>query len=1148
MSDEAILSAHGYGGATHVATGGAARVYRHHALALKVVDEALAPTLVAEARLLSLIGAPLVPRVHAAHHRLLALEWLDGVTVQHWLSTEHSGEDRLRIATQLAHTLGEIHARGVVHRDVKSSNVMLTKDGPRWFDLGLALPNDQDGAVLAREGTRTTMAPEAWKGTAANTRTDVYSLGVLLFEVLTGRAPFTGDAAALEFAHRHERAPNAGLGAHLDAVLSRCLEKDPAARFSDAREVAAALRDGEATLQSVPPHTAHAQTARASREAEGATLIGSVERLTALLALPATSAIKELSTRFGAIGAVWVGGTCFAHPHPLGPAHGLAQLDALAKTVASQFTLHVAPLRVRVRSLSVRISGEAIDRLDWVSAAPGRTLTPAAAEHFTATQTAAPLQSQTEWLEDGTRLPPIEAALERSPSLIWVKAPSGSGRTRLLDELARRIASRSPSDGEVLLVDDAERLSWQQWEWVETLTAPGHATPTDVVLIGDERIAALRPHLGSRAANFRVVTPSLLSDEEARRLVRSQLAPAELLPEVLVRELAEAGSGLAGTITESIQILKQRGLLARDVQTGEWRLSSDVRGLRAGAKFALDALNELPSALHDLARLLALAHWRPSVLELDEALRALPEAFNARRLDAAAGVAQLTANGFGALSAGRFVWERQGLQRSLAAETGPRVSELHRALATSATSGLRRAEAQLAAEFARARETTRAPQRLPTGEFARVRARLAAAAAGLAAPAPAVRTSTPEPIDHSARAIRVAAWVEALAHHAHAAGWVDVAASASADAGLAALQAGDAIGCDLFLTRSLAHQQSGALLLARARARRQLERFADAIADARAVTGELELRVAARLEASLSLDWMNEFSQANDESERALTEGAPFEDSPTPLGRELRLARGRLHVRAGRWNEAIEVLAPLCEHPPAPEEVETILGAHALAASVCCVLNELPRGERLFAAGLELAERHGQPVVGCALLINRPMLWMGLGKVEAALADLRAAATISRRLGHAQIERVASHNLAQYLLWLGRLDEADALAARAEQLATLRLGGDAPPADQLLLARLEVSRANRNAAQAHLDRIVGRQLNPSETLQRDVVRAWLGQLAWTEVLDEREGVVPDELLDAALLAQRFATDDAVRAKAAERSAALRPAASVTHPA
>lgn len=1076
MNDDALLLRHGFAGATHVATGGAARVYRLADVALKVVDEPLAGSLADEARVLRSVGPPVVPAVREHHHRVLALEWLDGVTLQQWLRQALQPGDRWRMAVELARTLAVIHARGVVHRDVKASNVMITRDGPRWFDFGLAVELGRGTQVAARQGTRTTMAPEAWTGAAPSPRTDVYSLGVLSFEVLTGRAPFSGDAAALEFAHRQERAPVAGLGPALDDVLARALEKDPAARFADAGELEAALRRARAGSTAPARGGEDGGRERARRTQPQPKDSGPDDAEIALVALRSDLGPKALAARFGAIGAVWVGGQLFAHPHPLGPAHGLAQLDALARELTPDFTLHVAPLRVRVRSLSVRISGPAVERPDWAVPGPGRSLTADAVRHFTAPRAAAPDAGELDWLDDGTRLAPIEAALARSPALVWVKAPPGSGRTRLLAELARRLAARGGGTGDVLLVDDAERLGWQQWEWLEALTTPGHATPTDVVLVGDERLTRLRPHLGSRAAHFSVVEPSLLSDDEARRLVRALLAPAEMLPDALVHGLADAAGGLAGELAESIQVLKRRGLLARDVRTGEWRLSSDVRALRAGGRAGAEALRELPSALHDLARLLALAAWALDAAALDDALRALPDAFGARKLDAGAALAQLVANGLGALDRrGRFEWSRHGVRRALAAEAGPRVAQLHRALAVAAQ--------------------RHAP-------------------------------------------------VDALAHHAHAAGWTDEAARASAEAGLAALRGGDAIGADLFLTRALEHQPAPALRLARARARRQLERFADAIADARAVTGSL--RVAARLEASLSFDWMNEFAQANEESERALEEGAAFEGTPTPLGRELRLARGRLHVRAGRWAEALEVLAPLCDHAPSPEEVETILGAHALAASVCCVLGELPRAERLFAAGLALADRHGQPVVGCALLINRPMLWMALARVDDALGDLRSAAMISRRLGHAQIERVASHNLAQYLVWLGRLDEAHALAARAEQLAAVRLGGEAPSADQLLLARIELARDDRRAAREHLARVAGRELNPSEALQRDVVRAWLGELDWSAVLDEREGVVPDELLDAARLAERFAADDAVKQRAAARCAALRPSASVTH--
>ena len=366
----------------------------------------------------------------------------------------------------------------------------------------------------------------------------------------------------------------------------------------------------------------------------------------------------------------------------------------------------------------------------------------------------------------------------------------------------------------------------------------------------------------------------------------------------------------------------------------------------------------------------------------------------------------------------------------------------------------------------------------------------------------------------------------ALAHHAHAAGWKEAALLASTVVGLRALRDGDALSAEGHLTRALALENSDGLRLARAIARRQLEHFAGALDDARAVKGEGAARIAAHLEASLSLDWMNEFASANDEAEAALRLGGEFEAAPSPLGRALQLARGRLHVRAGRWAEATQVLAPLCEVTPRSVEVETVLGAFALAASVACVEGALERSETLFAEGLALWARCGHPVVGCALLINRPMLWMAKGQVDAALSDLAEAARSSRRLGHAQIERVASHNLAQYLLWLGRVAESEALARRAVALAKLRLGEAAPAADALLLARVAVEKGDAAEARALVNSVGPRSLNPSEALQRDVVLAWLGEGPWAAVLVARDGVVPDELLDAARLAARAGVREA----------------------
>ena len=125
MSDVDLLGALGFSGAHFVARGGAARVYRAtcdgRPVALKVVDAALAARLAQEARLLDLIGAPVVPRVEARHERVLVLEWLEGETVTAWLRRSPSPADRLQVARAVCRGLAAIHAVGVVHLDVKSS-------------------------------------------------------------------------------------------------------------------------------------------------------------------------------------------------------------------------------------------------------------------------------------------------------------------------------------------------------------------------------------------------------------------------------------------------------------------------------------------------------------------------------------------------------------------------------------------------------------------------------------------------------------------------------------------------------------------------------------------------------------------------------------------------------------------------------------------------------------------------------------------------------------------------------------------------------------------------------------------------------------------------------------------------------------------
>jgi len=157
------------------------------------------------------------------------------------------------LGATLADALAAAHAQGVVHRDVKPNNVMIARDGSvRLLDFGLARGAGMDLTTLTRTGTILGtpgyMSPEQFDAHGVDERSDVYSLGVVLFEVLTGRLPFTGQTPiAVALAHKTETPPlprslRPGVPAWLERVVLRCLEKEPAQRFASASELAAELR------------------------------------------------------------------------------------------------------------------------------------------------------------------------------------------------------------------------------------------------------------------------------------------------------------------------------------------------------------------------------------------------------------------------------------------------------------------------------------------------------------------------------------------------------------------------------------------------------------------------------------------------------------------------------------------------------------------------------------------------------------------------------------------------------------------------------------------------------------------------------------------------------------------------------------------
>jgi tetratricopeptide (TPR) repeat protein len=159
-------------------------------------------------------------------------------------------EEALEVATQIADGLAKAHKEGVVHRDIKPGNVMLTEDGVRILDFGLA--TFVDALKLTAEntpfGTPAYMSPEQVRGQAADGRSDVWAVGVVLYEMLTGHPPFRGShPEAIGHAIRHEtpaplRAIRPEIPEQIEQLVFRALHKDPSIRYQDGRVLARALR------------------------------------------------------------------------------------------------------------------------------------------------------------------------------------------------------------------------------------------------------------------------------------------------------------------------------------------------------------------------------------------------------------------------------------------------------------------------------------------------------------------------------------------------------------------------------------------------------------------------------------------------------------------------------------------------------------------------------------------------------------------------------------------------------------------------------------------------------------------------------------------------------------------------------------------
>ncbi len=194
----------------------------------------------------------------------ISMEYVDGITLKDLIQSKGAlpvGVG-LRIAKQMCQGLDAAHRQGVIHRDIKPQNMLILPETGelKIMDFGIARGAEvkagaggltTDGTVM---GTPDYMAPEQAQGQAVDFRTDIYALGVVLFEVFTGSLPFKGDTPmATVLAHIQNTPPkprsrNPRLPENLEALILRCMEKDPAARYG---RVADVLKDLTAVSSSV---------------------------------------------------------------------------------------------------------------------------------------------------------------------------------------------------------------------------------------------------------------------------------------------------------------------------------------------------------------------------------------------------------------------------------------------------------------------------------------------------------------------------------------------------------------------------------------------------------------------------------------------------------------------------------------------------------------------------------------------------------------------------------------------------------------------------------------------------------------------------------------------------------------------------------